>query len=193
MHENRSLVAGGPVRLRHNMNDPHVVAERGNFDNIVRGFCTQSQDTSDGQIDADVHGFMFAARDTGRPGRDLIAIDIQRGRDHGVAPYNAYRPLAGLARAQRWEDFADTIGAPALGALRAAYAHWDDVDLMVGGAVERHVEGAQLGPVLNAIMTEQFRRSRAGDRLFYESGSDERTRFTLGGFWDRLRTIAIAF
>lgn len=42
-------------------------------------------------------------------GSDLIAIDIQRNRDHGLASYNDYRDFCGVGRAYTWKDFSDLI------------------------------------------------------------------------------------
>lgn len=39
----------------------------------------------------------------------MASIDIQRGRDLGVRPYNDYRPLCGLKQAKTFEDFRDVM------------------------------------------------------------------------------------
>lgn len=42
-------------------------------------------------------------------GLDLRAIDIQRGRDHGLPPYNALREYCGLKKAKKFKDFSDVM------------------------------------------------------------------------------------
>lgn len=50
------------------------------------------------------------------------------------------------------------------------YEDVDDVDVYVGGSLEAHVAGTLAGPTFLCILTEQFYRSRVGDRYFYENG-----------------------
>lgn len=44
-----------------------------------------------------------------RVGLDTRTYDIERGKDHGIAPYNDYRELCGLPRARKFSDFCDVM------------------------------------------------------------------------------------
>ena len=65
-------------------------------------------------------------------GMDLAALNIQRGRDHGLAPYNIWREQCGLRRFREWEEMDRVIDKDTVSRLMNVYEHVDDVDLFTG-------------------------------------------------------------
>lgn len=165
----------GTLRLSDWFNRPAIIEAGDNYDSLARGLATQPEQLTDVNFDPEIKHFLFRRQ---RPfGSDLRAIDIQRNRDHGLAGYNDFREYCGLARAHTWDDYLDLISPANLQRLQSVYASHDDVDVTVGASLEAHVEGTLAGPVFLCILTEQFYRTRVGDRYFYENGEKE-TRFT---------------
>ena len=97
----------------------------------------------------------------------LGAIDIQRGRDHGLADYNSMRSAYGLDQVTSYEQITSD---PALqDALQDVYGDINDIDPLVGALAEDHLDGASVGPLTAAVMSEQFIRLRDGDRFWFEN------------------------
>ncbi|KAJ6637387.1 Peroxidase [Pseudolycoriella hygida] len=161
----------GALRLSDWFNRPAIIEANDNYDSLTRGHATQPEELTDINFDAEIKHFLFRMN---RPfGQDLRAIDIQRNRDHGLASYNDYREFCGLRRAHDWNDFLDLISPESVAQLQSLYSTIEDVDLTVGGSLEAHVEGALAGPTFLCILTEQFFRTRVGDRYFYEEGEKD--------------------
>jgi len=100
---------------------------------------------------------------------DLAALNIQRGRDHGLPGYNAYRKFCGLPVAEDWNDI-DNFMLPGVAAkLEAVYESPDDIDIFVGGISERHDSSSEVGPTFECIINKQFSALRDGDRFYYEN------------------------
>ncbi|KAF0301455.1 Peroxidase [Amphibalanus amphitrite] len=103
-------------------------------------------------------------------GLDLVTLNIQRGRDHGLAKYpTVLRWCTGVA-ITRWSDLAIVMTAENVARLKKVYADWTEIDMYVGINMERLVPGAMLGPTARCLITEQFVRLRFGDRFFYDLG-----------------------
>lgn len=103
---------------------------------------------------------------------DLAAINIQRGRDHGIPGYNVYRTFCNLSEAKTFDDLAKEItDKDVRDKLKELYGHPDNIDVWVGGTLEDQVEGGKVGPLFQCLLVEQFRRLRDGDRFYYENPS----------------------
>jgi peroxidase len=158
------------LRLSDHFNRPAVLEQCTgckHMSDVTRGLVTEPKKNSDSNIDPEVRHFLFRS---GRPyGRDMRAIDIQRGRDHGLGRYNDAREFCGFKRAYSWNDYLDHIPAEDLEKMKSIYKSFEDVDLTIGGTFEEDVEGSVLGPVFQCLVLNQFQRSRVGDRLFFEN------------------------
>jgi hypothetical protein len=54
-------------------------------------------------------------------GMDLAALNIQRGRDHGLAPYNAWREPCGLKPLTDWPNLLQVMSAETQQRLKHIY------------------------------------------------------------------------
>ena len=75
------------------------------------------------------------------------ALNIQRGRDHGLPSYVKWRKYCGLdgpGEISTWAQLASAIESPELRAkLQQLYGHPGNIDLWVGGLMERPVQGGR--------------------------------------------------
>lgn len=101
-------------------------------------------------------------------GYDILTMDIQRSRDHGIPSYNDLRNECKLKKANTFDDFLDTMTAKTVEDLKSVYKHPDDVDLIVGGLAEIP-QGGVVGPTLSCILWDQFKRTKLRDRYFYSN------------------------
>lgn len=158
-----SPIAEGNLALRDAFFSPQRINDEGGIGPILRGLANQVCQRIDTLVVDDVRNFLFGPPGAG--GFDLAALNIQRGRDHGIPSYNDVREALGLARAK---SFADMTSDPEIRErLRNAYANVDDVDIWVGGLAEDHLPNAMVGELVFRILKEQFEALRDGDRFWY--------------------------
>jgi peroxidase len=135
----------------------------------LRGLARQKAEEIDGLI---VDGLRNFARPNGG-GFDLAALNMQRGRDHGLPRFNQVRLDYGLPAYASFSQLTTDTNMQAK--LASAYNTVDDIDAWVGMLVETHQVNALVGPTLVAILKDQFQRLRDGDRFWYESYLDPDT------------------
>ncbi|NBQ16229.1 MAG: peroxidase, partial [Proteobacteria bacterium] len=96
------------------------------------------------------------------------ALNIQRGRDHGLPDYNAVRQDFGLRPVRNFSEI--TSNATLAASLVSLYGSVNNIDAWVGLLAEDHVPGSSLGATNIAVLRDQFMRLRDGDRFWYRNG-----------------------
>ncbi|XP_070591205.1 myeloperoxidase-like isoform X1 [Erythrolamprus reginae] len=103
-------------------------------------------------------------------GLDLPALNMQRGRDHGLPGYNAWRQLCGLSQPQNETQLGQVLQNPQLARkLIQHYGTPKNIDLWIGGVAEPLIRNARVGPLLACIFRKQFQNLRDGDRFWWEN------------------------
>ncbi|UWQ73951.1 peroxidase family protein [Leisingera sp. M658] len=180
---NLQLVAAdgtaGLLALRDAFFQPHLLKEPDMIENVMRGAATQASEAVDTMVVEDVRSFLFGPPGAG--GLDLAALNIQRGRDLGVASYNDLREALGLGRAENFSDITQDAGLAAR--LEEAYGETDLVDAWVGGLAEDPTGGGLLGETFTTVMVDQFTRLRSGDP-FWSEGREGIPTSELKALWD---------
>lgn len=162
-----------PLLLRDGFFKMDIILQPGIVDEIIRGLVATPMETLDQFITGEVTNHLFEDRKIPFSGIDLIALNIQRGRDHGLQGYNNYRALCNLKRATTWEDLSREIPTEVINRFKKIYASVDDIDLFPGAMTERPLQGGLVGPTLACIIGIQFRQLRKCDRFWYENHMPE--------------------
>lgn len=143
-----------------------------NIDPVLKYLASDQAEEIDTKIVDGLRNFLFGP--PGQGGLDLASLNIQRGRDHGLNDYNDVRAAYGLPRVQSFYQITSDVALRKY--LQVLYGNVNNIDLWVGGLAEDHVPGGSLGPTFTRIIANQFDRTRAGDRFWYErdfAGSPE--------------------
>ena len=163
LNADRTTFAGGHLNLFESFFNPDVITETGSLDAIVRGLIWQESNALDTQVVEDVRSMLFGSPDHG--GLDLLSLNIQRGRDHGIGTLNDLRAAFNLAEHDGFDDL--TSDPELAAALAAVYGDVDEVDMWIGLMSEDTLAGGMLGETLTVAILDQFARLRDGDRFFY--------------------------
>ena len=160
---NLRAIPEGPLPLRHaffspeQMQRPEAVAE------LMRGAASRTMQHLDRHIVDDLRNFLFGPPGAG--GFDLGALNIQRGRDHGLPDYNTVRAAYGLSPVSSFAQITSDTDLQAT--LADMYGNVDDIDPWIGALAEDRLVGLMIGPLLRAVLSEQFSRLRDADRFWY--------------------------
>lgn len=181
--DGQSIEAGPLTLAQAFFSAPQILQSDTAFESVLRGLAAQEHQAIDVKVIHTLRNLLFGAPGSG--GLDLTALNIQRGRDHGLPSYNDMRATMGLLPVSSFEEITDDIDLQQ--SLRDAYGDVSKVDLWIGGLAETPLsdQGSQLGELFQAIIVKQFTDLRDGDRFWYENYLSENE-------LDRVRDVTLA-
>lgn len=133
-------------------------------DDIVRGVANSPAQEVDLKVVDLLRNFLFSNVEE-EEGFDLVALNLQRGRDHALPKFNDIRAIFGIPKASSF--FAITGAGQSATDLAKAYDSVDDVEAFVGLIGEKHAAGSGMGRTMEALWRAEFTRLRDGDQFFY--------------------------
>uniref|UniRef100_A0A452IFZ4 Uncharacterized protein n=1 Tax=Gopherus agassizii TaxID=38772 RepID=A0A452IFZ4_9SAUR len=170
LDENFEPILQGHIPLHKAFFSPFRIVNEGGIDPLLRGlFGVAGKMRIPSQLlNTELTERLFSMART--VALDLAAMNIQRGRDHGIPPYHDFRVYCNLSSAHTFEDLKNEIRSPEIrDKLSRLYGSPLNIDLFPALMVEDLVPGSRLGPTLMCLLSTQFKRLRDGDRLWYEN------------------------
>jgi peroxidase len=161
---NNSGQTVGSLSIRDAFFNPDFLKNNpGNVERVLKGLASQLGQENDLLLVDGIRNNLFGPPGAG--GLDLAALDIQRGRDHGLPDYNNLRARYDL---EEVTTFAEISSDPVIQAkLAELFGNVDNIDPFVGALADDHLPGSSAGALIHAIVGNQFERLRDGDRFFY--------------------------
>lgn len=160
-------IAEGNLNLADAFFNPSELAVTG-IEPLLRGASREPAQTTDSQIINELRNLLFGAPGSG--GLDLSALNIQRGRDHGLPDFNTVRQENGLPPVTDASEI--TSNDARQNTLRSAYPNINTIDPWVGFLSEDAVGDGIVGTTLRLLLIKQFQSLRDGDRFFYLNDPD---------------------
>ncbi|CAI6356941.1 unnamed protein product [Macrosiphum euphorbiae] len=138
------------------------------MDHLVRGLSTQNTQKIDMLFTQTLTNYLYSAHPSHGFGMDIVSLDIQRTRDHGIPSYSEFRKYCGLKAIRSVQDLSKIMVEGSTDRLLKQYRDWIDIELLVGALFEKHEDDSMVGPTMRCIIREQFIRTRMADRYFYD-------------------------
>jgi len=141
----------------------------GDIDELLKGMTGTAMENPDDNFSREVSDKLF---DGALNGMDLIALNIQRGRDHGIPGYAEYVKICRVGNPRSFNDLSNLMSSRAVQKLRRTYRTVEDIDLFAGMFLENPgFNNGLVGPTFLCLIGDQFARLKKGDRYFYDLGN----------------------
>lgn len=94
---------------------------------------------------------------------DLVALNIERARDHGIPDFNSIRASIGLEAFNNFDDFMFSQE------LASVYSDTNQIDCWIGMNAEPRIDGLMVGETQQQVLARNFAAIRDGDVNFYKN------------------------
>ncbi|XP_070598291.1 eosinophil peroxidase-like [Erythrolamprus reginae] len=146
------------------------IVKEGGIDPVVRGFLAEHPKLmrQDQMMVEELQDHLF--EQVKHIGFDLSALNLQRGRDHGLPGYNAWRRFCGLSAPTNEAQLAAVLRNRKLAKqFINLYGTPENIDIWIGAIAEPFVTNGRVGPLMACLIGTQFRKLRDGDRYWWEN------------------------
>jgi len=151
------------VGMRDAFFSPEGMGNESALAHLLKGLACQQHQDADLALSDDLRNFLFG--NPGEGGLDLAALNVQRGREHGLPSYVAMREAMGLTVPSEFSEI--TKNTELVTKLQSLYGSPGDIDLWIGALAEDHAGDSGLGLLNSMVIAEQFQRVANGDAFFY--------------------------
>ena len=151
----------GPLNLVDSFFSPDQFTTSLGTDPIMRGLVSINSRMVDEFLNSILTTQLFQTPAT--QGLDLAALNLQRGRDHGLPPYTIYRNFC----FEKFGITSDIDNDLTLVRLLTTYGSLDTAELWLTGLAEDRPSDGLLGATFACIFGLTFKGVREGDRFFW--------------------------
>ena len=168
LDENYLPVAEGPLPLERAFFNPIEYFKSNGTDPILRGLLASQSRV----VDEFLNNVLTSKLFTSSPetlGSDLASLNIQRGRDHGLASYRKWQEFCHRFFHHKDVTFDRSYTERKLREIYGEQGFREGMDLWVGGLAEKKLRGSNIGPTFACIFALTFTKVRDGDRFWYQN------------------------
>jgi peroxidase len=145
------------LSMEDTFNNPSQIERVGGIDAFLRGMTSNVCQEVDPFIVPSLRNHLFNNQ------FDLLAINIERARDHGIPDFNSIRASLGFDKLDSFDDFLFSQE------LASVYSNTDQIDCWIGMNSEPRIDGLMVGETQRAVLARNFANIRDGDPNFYKN------------------------
>jgi len=138
----------------------------GRTDPILRGLVSDEAAENDEFLSKGVSSLLITSPTT-VTATDLAALNIQRGRDHGLPSYRKWECFC-IRKFGIETSFKRSSTVAKFKRLYGYYGFKYGMDLWLAGLAEKHLHGSNVGATFACLLAETFKALRDGDRFWWE-------------------------